>query len=416
MREQKSLEVNSMIVFAVSMISNFITYIFQMVISRLVSNVEAYGTINTLLSLFAVLSVPSTLMVLAAARYAVNVRDRKEKRAVFSYLLKIILCCVIALLIIGIIATKTVSRLLGIRNPVYMILLSAAAAILLIGSLYVGVLQGKQSFWHFSIQGMLNVFVRFLCSVLLILLGFEVYGVVFAILLGCLVSFFYAFYFAYKDVSFDMTNTLNYLQKKEIHHYLLGITCIQLATSILSNGDLFIIKIFYAGNIAGLYSSAMVFGKIPLYISGAVISASFPLVADRVAQKQSATPILIKIILYGGGSAVLSSVLINLLGGWLLEFFFDERYLESSSYIYAVTLYIIPFVFLNMTANFFGAMGRTNFVSILLSVCCLLAFAAANLFHSSIEKMMTAVGIVLFFGFIISLIYYYCRERGQAYG
>lgn len=416
MLKKKSLEINSLIVFLISMVSNFITYIFQMVISRLVSNVEGYGTINTLLSLYAVLSVPSALMTLAAARYAVNDKAGKDQGAVFAYLLKITKNCVIGLLVAGVISAKTVSRLLGLRNPFYMILLTVAVAILLIGSLFVGILQGKQSFWHFSMQGMINVLVRFIFSVLFVLLGLEVYGVMFAILLGCLISFFYVFYYAYKDISLDNVNKLDCSKKKEIHHYLFGITCIQLASSILSNGDLFIIKIFYDGNIAGLYSSAMVFGKIPLYISGAVISASFPLVADKAAQKQSSTPVLIKLILYGGGCAVLSSIMINLLGRRMLGIFFDKRYLESASFIYAVTLYIIPFVFLNIIVNFFCAMGRTKFVSGLLIICCLLVFAAAKLFHFSIEKMMIAVGIVLIFGFVISLIYYYCRERGQAYG
>ena len=61
-------ERNSAIVFAISMLANVVTYLYQIVMGNLLSPAD-YGTINTLLSLSIVVGVPSGIISTLVATY-----------------------------------------------------------------------------------------------------------------------------------------------------------------------------------------------------------------------------------------------------------------------------------------------------------------------------------------------------------
>ena len=61
-------ERNSAIVFAISMLANVVTYLYQIVMGNLLSPAD-YGTINTLLSLSIVIGVPSGIISTLVATY-----------------------------------------------------------------------------------------------------------------------------------------------------------------------------------------------------------------------------------------------------------------------------------------------------------------------------------------------------------
>ena len=92
-------ERNSAIVFAISMLANVVTYLYQIVMGNLLSPAD-YGTINTLLSLSIVVGVPSGIISTLVATYTAKYQAVGKPELIGGFMHKmlrasVLLACVV---------------------------------------------------------------------------------------------------------------------------------------------------------------------------------------------------------------------------------------------------------------------------------------------------------------------------------
>lgn len=92
-------ERNSAIVFAISMLANVVTYLYQIVMGNLLSPAD-YGTINTLLSLSIVIGVPSGIISTLVATYTAKYQAVGKPELIGGFMHKmlrasVLLACVV---------------------------------------------------------------------------------------------------------------------------------------------------------------------------------------------------------------------------------------------------------------------------------------------------------------------------------
>lgn len=410
--KKRNFEYNSILLFVMMMLANGCNYVFQVVIARLLDNAEQYAVMNTLISLQAVFLIPNTLMVMVTAKYtalfeATGEQDRLN--AVLKQLRLYVIYIAICMSIIGVFISPLLVKGLKLQNITYIWGIIFVTVIMELSSVYVGILQGVQEFFKYGMQNLLNMLCKLMFSVILVLLGWKVYGVIGALMIGA--AAVYAYSFGYTRKYFVKTTTNRKENNSEIKRYILGAFLFQVAITLLTNGDMLLVKAFFDGEEAGIYSSAMVIGKIALYISGAVVGTLFPMVAAEHAAGHETRSLMKKAFLYGGGMSVGCAMIMIIGGKLIVEILFGTTYSRGTAYLPSICIYVVPLTFLTIIANFLTALGRTKIVAISLCICCLLSLLVAFFMHQSIMQMLSAIGCVMFIVFLIDMILAMRKER-----
>lgn len=413
MMEKRSFEFNSIVLFVLMMLANVCNYLFQIIIARLLSDVEKYGVINTLVSIQAICNIPTTLMVMVTAKYAAQHTgdaSEKELRGVLRLLRKYAGIIGIVMILSGIFLTPYVAQGFRLEENKYVFLIILVSAVLVFSSVYVGCLQGRQDFFKYGMQNLINVSAKLFISIIFVLIGLEIMGVLGALMIGAILVYIYSYvytrkYFQTKD-SISDTGI-----KIEIRQYIVGIFCFQTCINLLTNGDMLLVKYFFDASEAGVYSSAMVVGKITTYVSGAVVGTLFPMAALEYSQGNDTRGLLKKALLYGGGVAILCAFSMLIAGRLIISILFGDVFGEAVSYLPAICLYVVPLTFLTIIANFLVAIGRTKLVSISLVLGCVSSILISICFHNNITQMMCGVGTILLVVFIFDLIMYYSKRE-----
>lgn len=125
---------SSLFVFALSMITNVLTYAYQIAMGNLMSPAD-YGTINTMLSLSTVISIPSGMITALAANLSARYRAQQQDAALAAFTRQLIrFAALFALLVlaVGALASPLAARLLQVDNTHYIqvvVLISAIGCI-----------------------------------------------------------------------------------------------------------------------------------------------------------------------------------------------------------------------------------------------------------------------------------------------
>lgn len=414
MKTTKEFEKNSIILFVIMMIGNLCNYLFQIIIGNMMT-VEDFGVTNTILSIISFLSIPTTIIAMISARYiALNVEENTNERmlSALKYLYKITTYIGVILLVIGVLSVEKIARAFSLESKglVYGSVVIAISNLLYCIS--TGTLQGLKRFIPYGMQGIISSFFKLIGSVLLVFIGMRVYGVLIAVCFGNVLAIVYAT----KYIGSDLIQAFGYkghsvIEAKEFVPYAIGTVISQSCMIAFINGDILMVKYYFDEREAGIYSSAMVIGKIAMYVSTAVVTTLFPIVVEKNKKKESTISLLMKAMAYGGGVALLCSVGMVTLGKYVVGALFGQKYEEAIAILPFVCVYIVPLTVLTVFMNYFLAINRSNFFASIASITMVCILIGCSFGHDSIPKMMTICGAILFVVDVIISIYSFLNER-----
>ena len=400
------LEKNSMILFIIMMAGNFLNYLFQIIMGNKLA-VEDYGQLTALLSIISILSVISAILPIVTAKYTVqyvHMEQTKKIRFLVLSMFKIVAVCAAIMIIIGIICSTWISETLKIGSSGLIVFTIVTAAASLFASVVLGVLQGLKRFVHYGITSFLAIAGKLLFSLALVAMGWRLFGPLIAITLGLILSLFYGL-FHIRDKMVNHEPNISYdFDWREFFSYAGKAFFIQICLSIITNGDILLVKYYFSAQEAGLYSSAMVIGKISLYAAMAIVAALFPMTMERIVKGAGTQRLLYKSLLYSGGIAVCCALLLNLFSEFIIGLLYGARYIPSANLLLPISAFVIPVTLFTIMMNFQLATGQTKPLIITLFgsiVCCGIL---VQFFHSTMAQMIYCVAAVLSIGVIIDII------------
>lgn len=396
--KRKNFEINSMMLFAFMMVANVCNYLFQIITGRLLT-VSDYGTVNTLMSLIVYFSIPNTIISMIAARYIALYRDMNHKNQISSVIRLLLKCGVIIALIIaliGVVFAKTIANTFHLQDSILVYGCAAVAVINVLAAIMYGVLQGLQFFLPYGIQGIVNAVCKLLFSIVFILLGYKAGGVVAAMIIGAMLTVFYCVYY----IRGELVKAIRYkgesvVEFREFVRFAIGMIIAQSSIIMLTNGDILLVKALFDDTVAGTYSSAMVIGKIAMYISTAVTATLFPMVVEENGKGHDTVKLFKKALLYGGGSSVIMALGMNLLGRYVIGILFGQRYLEAIQYLPAVCMFVVPLTFLTVIMNYVLAIDKVRFFAISAIGSVMVMLLLVWFFHTNVTQVMMICGGVL---------------------
>ncbi len=414
----KELERSSSIIFVLSMGANLINYIFQIVMGRMLS-VTNFGIMNTCFSIFMFAFLPSSVFALAVSKYTAELSVKNEKEKIPYFIKEMftkagIIGIIVA--IVMILLAPSIRTFLAIDTPYIIELLALAIGLGVVSPVISGGLQGLKKFINLGLFSIITATVKLLVSIILVFLGFSLYGIMGALIISACISIVYGALIIkkhFKGVRPQNPGIRN--------HLILRFILISLTTSIclavFTNIDMIMIKHFFSETEAGLYSSAMQFGKILLYVPNALVMAMFPIAAEENTRSGNSFPILKKSMIYCGLITIVAAVILNLFPQFFIGLLFGTKYLDATQFILPVCLMTIPLGLSTTIMNFSLAINRTKFLAYSMIAGCvtdlLLIYFVSHTTIFEILWTLIWVGIAMLLSNIIYLYVIYSKQKKQ---
>ncbi|MDD6632993.1 MAG: oligosaccharide flippase family protein [Lachnobacterium sp.] len=414
MKKIGSYERNSIIVFALTMIANVCNYCFQIIVGKMML-VEEYAQVNTILAIVSIFSIPTTIITMICARYiALNYAEKNEENiiSVMKILMKMVFVMGMIVAVILLVGGRMISSVFGLYSSKYLAGVFIVTFVNMVYAITTGSLQGMKKFVPYGVQSIATAGGKVVFSVAFILIGWSVGGVIAGIIIGIIIAIAIGVKYIYRYIiSAIKNNNPNNIDINEFFRFALGTLVAQGCVIALTNGDVLLVKAYFSDTEAGLYSSAMVIGKIAMYVSSAVIATLFPTVVEQHERGNDTTPLFRKAMLYGGGVAVLCAIGMVLFGKLVIGILFGTKYLQAIEYLPAVCAFVVPLTFITILMNYSLAINETKEFNVLIAMGLVGIIAGSYFVHDTVGHLLYMVGGILLAVFVISYIILKIRKR-----
>ena len=141
-------EKSSSILFILMMVANGFNYLFQIVMGRMME-VDIYGELNSLMSIFTIVTLPSLVFNLVVSKY-VSEYNQQKRGMVLKFIRNIavyIIIISVSMIFLGIIWAKKIAGYINVSDEKIIVLLFVVAVAATFSSLVLGTLQGLKRFF-----------------------------------------------------------------------------------------------------------------------------------------------------------------------------------------------------------------------------------------------------------------------------
>lgn len=384
-------------VFMISMILvNGGNYLYNLLVGRLLGP-EKFADAAILISMLMLLSFASMTFQLTMAKFKAMLDEKEFKSFQNAFVSISAICGIISGL--GLIvfsaelqhflntSSKAMFQIFGLGVPLYFLM-----------SVKRGYHQGDQDF-----KGMSWSYQAEMISKLLITLGL-LYMVsansANLISIGLFASFLFAFFplktlsgFRFKDFG------IRFSLKKKVVVFLLLTASYEFSQIIINNGDIFLVKHFFASEAAGLYASLALVGRVVYFVTWMMVMMLLPEVINLVKNNEPTDGVLRRYLGYIGllvGAIVFATALFP---QFIIHMLFGEAYGSIAPLLWKYALATGLFALSNLFVYYYLSLSR--YIPVLISVVFgMLQLYGIYSFNSSLEQVVD-VQIAMMAGLLV---------------
>jgi O-antigen/teichoic acid export membrane protein len=307
--------------------------------------------------------------------------------------------CGIVVALILFLFQKAIADFLNLPDPRLVSLLAIGAAFYVPLGSRRGYIQGTYGFHRLAINLVIEGVMRLGGSILLVLMGFGVNGVIAANAAAVAVAFLAAAPKLPKAVP-NLPHSSDAL--RELFQAMVFFS----GQVLINNCDIVLVEHFFSATQAGLYSAVAMVGRVIFAFSSAVVNSMFPLVAGtREVERRDFRVIATSLLLVLGIGAVLALGL-DLAPAGLWTAFFGSGFKIAGEYnlpyllaLYAVTTIVYSLSVVIITFEMSYKIANTSWVQLAFSA---VVIASICRFHSSLHQVIL-VQLVLMGMLLISV-------------
>lgn len=402
--QQLLLIKGSFFAFTGGVVANFLTYLFQLIVGRLL-NPSDYGTLISLRSLMVYGGVLSPALQTALTKKTSELageEKRQQLTTLFWTALKFLTLIALTLIAIFFILTSPLTSFLRVDNSKLVFSTALVVGISYLLVVPAGFLCGLWRFKALSLLGVVNAGMLLILSVAAIYLGFGLSGVIIAQFFALAIGLGLGIFLLKKNISAKGFGREKNNFIVEIAKFTGPAFLITISLTAFYNSDILLVKHFFNAEQAGIYSSASIIGRIIFFGTSTVTGVMFPIISGKKAAGKEINSTF---------WASLGLTLLGVIGVAGLFLLFPSqvvRILFGAKYATAVPLlrYFTPFMglysLLNLLANFFLAIKKFHIAPILL-IGALTQVSAIWFWHKNLAQVAyisaLIVGILLIFAF-----------------
>lgn len=398
----------SFYVFIGTTASSFLAFILNVYFARELTYAE-YGVLASLSSLIALLTIPSSSLSAIVVRYATVYFANNEISKASKFYKKTFLNLILLSIFINVVTLlffPFLSSFLKIESIVLVLISSLSVTAFYFATLNMAFIQSLLKFRLLGILYLIAGVGKLASGIILVMLGFNVYGAIFATLVFSLIDFIFGFYPITRIIKTPSEN-INIGTKTFISYAAPTAIAIFSLSSFISI-DVILVKHYFSAVDAGLYGGLSLVGKVIFYFTGPIALAMFPL----IVKKHSSGEKYHGLFLLSLSLVIVSSLIITLFYFIFPEFVLNmflggKDYLKMANYLGLFGIFLTIYSINNVFINFFLSIKKTS-VFIVVLVFALLQIILIYLFHRS---FMDIINISIFISILlmISLVIYYLK-------
>lgn len=339
---------------------NIGNYLFNLLVGRTLGPAN-YGIFTALISILSLTGVVSGTITTAATKFASTYKAQANYGKI-AYLIKYFnkkgLFIGFAFAIVTIILAKAIANFLNIEEVLPIIFLSLVYLLVFPLAVNRGILQGVENFFQLSINSIIEPFAKIILSLFFIWLGWQISGVILAIVFSIIIVYFLSFY-PLKKLLKEKAVTI---EKKNLWNYSFTTLIALSFSSLLMFSDIILVKHYFDPKIAGLYSAASTIAKIILYGSTPIVTAMFPMIANLQAKEKKHYYLLIQTFLLVTLLTSLALGVFTLLPELSIKILFGREYLDAARYLAGLSLAFFLFSLSNVFINYYLSIRKNVFV------------------------------------------------------
>lgn len=389
----KELVKGSFILLIIFNIYALLNFIFQSSMARMMTAAE-YGILAALFYFVYFASIFSESVQTIAAKYSSSESDKGKLKNLLKKLFRKIYFLSGIFFIVYVALSIFLSFILNI--PYWLLLLTGfyifAALFLPITR---GILQGRKRFYSLGFSLVIESSLKLGLAILLVWLGWKVYGAISALLIGCFFAFIYSF-FMLRDI---VSSREKKADTTGIYDYSWPVFIVTFSILIFYTADLFIAQIVFDKETAGLYAIASVLSKAIFWGTQPISRAMFPLSAENKnnnLKKRDNMYFNALILLCIGIAAALA--IFFFFPDFIIKIFAGRAIIESASILFYLGLATSLLSFANLNILYHVSKGKPKnsylfFLFLIIGIALMLVFNN-NLMQFSLA-FLTASAIFL---------------------
>jgi len=385
---------------------NFFNYLYHLVIGRLLGP-SSYGELASLISIIGLLGILPVSISIVIIKFVSSAKNNEDVGNLIAWLKEKVFQLSLVLFLSIIIIAPFISSFLHINNISYFILLGISFLFSLQTNFYRSILQGLLKFKQSVISTLVESSAKLVLSVVLVVLGWQLFGAVLALVLSAILGFYFTLTFLKFPKIVEIKKPI-YL--RQMIMFTLPATVQSIASTSFYSSDLILVKHFFSSYDAGIYAALSTLGKIIFFGTGPISSVMFPLVSKRFIRGENVK----KIYYYSFLTTMVLAILILLFylvaPEIAIGLLYGEAFLEASSLLFWIGVFIALFSLVSLIVNFELAKGKTVAVYFQLAAA-LLQIILIWFFHQSLFEVIKVSIIVA--GLLLGSLLIYSRYEDK---
>ncbi len=372
---------SSAIVFVGTMSANVLSYLYHLIMGRLLGP-SGYGALASLLSLLYIFTVPLTVAQTVIVKFVSGFKAHGEvgqAKSLFIEATKVFVIVTVVGVPIILITGPYITSFLHLSSSVLIMLLYALFVVSLVTVATAGMLNGYQKFIWVGVMGALAILVKLLVSIPLVAWG--VPGVMLAAVLASIIV--YALYFIPLRFVLSVKARPTKLKGRDMFAFAVPTLLMQLGITSLYSTDIILVRHFFSAHDAGLYAALAILGKIIFYASSAVPIVLFPIASERVATGSKTKKLIFSAVGIVGAISVAITILYFVFPNFIVGMLFGNAYAGAGAMLGLFGIFLGLFSVANIIAMSCLAVGKLH-IWLFSMGAAVVQIIGISMFHSSI--------------------------------
>ena len=404
---QARIVAGSIVLLSGSSLTTAINLAYNIVVARFIGP-KGFGQATVVYTILTLISAVTLSFQIVAAKVVARQRSPEEGAGAYRGFHRGAWAVGILIALLLMLFQRPIADYLNLSSPVLVVLVACGAAFYVPLGSRRGYIQGTYGFRRLATNLVVEGVVRLGGSLLLILLGLGVEGVIAANAAAVAVAYFAI---APKLVGRIPSPLLFAHAVRETSQAMVFFS----GQVLINNCDIVLVKHFFAANEAGLYAAVAMVGRVIFAFSSAVVNSMFPLVAGtRDEERKDLRVIATSLLLVLGTGSVLALGL-SVAPAQLWTYLFGAGFEIVGKYnlpyllaLYAITTIVYSLSVVVITFEMSYKIANTSWVQLAFSG---VMIAGIIRFHSSLREvilvqliLMTILFAFVAFPFIIDLL------------
>lgn len=387
----------TIVLFITINIYNFLNFFFHFAMGRMLGPVD-YGTLAVLMSIVYIFGAPAEAIQNIISKYTSKFSVKKEygkTKFLFKKSLTKALKWSFILFIILIIPSYFLSIFLNIEFSLILIT-NLMLFVFLTVPIARGTLQGGKKLSQLGIGMIIEAIIKLLVAIILVILGFKVFGAIIGVLIGVGFGFIALVYFNKNIIKAKEKK----VQFKKMYSYSIPYFVSMIVILLVLSIDIILAKRFFSPKLSGEYAVLSMLGKIIFFGTIAISKAMFPLTSEKHYNKEHSGGLFKKSVIIVISLCSISIFSYFLFPKLIISLLYGRQYLEVAPYL-VYSAIAMSFLSLSNLILIYGLSINKIKKSYYLFLFLIIEIILLFLFHNTLKEYIFAVmisNIILFIG------------------